>query len=190
MEADRGAARRGRERADQVTSNITFRPLTHDDLPMLREWISRAHVAEWWGEQQTLAELTEHYTPVIAGTSHVQCYIAVADNAPIGFIQSYVPAADHSDGWWLDEHDPGVRGIDQFLADVHRLGQGLGTAMIRSFVAMLFADPTVTRIQLDPAPDNARAIREVDTPDGRALLMYRDRTSSDPEPSRDRSASL
>ncbi len=170
---------------------ITFRALTHDDLPMLREWIARPHVAEWWGEQATLAELAEHYAPVIAGTSHQKCYIAFADDTPIGFIQSYVPAADHSDGWWLDVNDPGVRGIDQFLADSHRLGQGLGTAMIRAFVAMLFEDPTVTRIQLDPSPDNARAIRayekagfhairEIDTPDGRALLMYRDRTAADP----------
>jgi RimJ/RimL family protein N-acetyltransferase len=41
----------------------------------------------------------------------------------------------------------------------------------------------VTRIQVDPKPDNPRAIRcyekagfravrEIDTPDGRALLMY------------------
>ncbi len=88
---------------------ITFRPLTHDDLPMLREWIARPHVAEWWGEQATLAELAEHYAPVIAGTSHQKCYIAFADDTPIGFIQSYVPAADHSDGWWLDVDDPGVR---------------------------------------------------------------------------------
>ena len=172
---------------------ITFRPLAARDLPMLHEWLARPHVAEWWGEQQTLSEITEQYAPVVAGSSHVKCWIALADGDAVGFIQSYVPAADHADGWWVDEHDPGVRGIDQFLADGDRLGQGLGTAMIRAFVAALFADPTVTRIQLDPAPDNARAIRayekagfrairEVDTPDGRALLMYRDRTSSDPGP--------
>ena len=169
-----------------MTPRITFRPLHRDDLPLLHEWLNRPHVAEWWGEPQTLAGLDEEYASAIAGASHVKCYIALADGAPLGFIQSYSPAADHSDGWWLDEDDPGVRGIDQFLADGQRLGQGLGTAMIRAFVAELFADPTVTRIQLDPAPDNARAIRayqkagfravrELDTPDGRALLMYRDR---------------
>ena len=176
----------------EMTPTITFRPLTHEDLPMLHEWLSRPHIADWWGAQEALAEIIDHYAPVIGGTSHVKCYIAFADDTPIGFIQSYVPAADHTDGWWVDEHDPGVRGIDQFLADGNRLGQGLGTAMIRAFVAMLFADPTVTRIQLDPSPDNARAIRayekagfcairEMETPDGRALLMYRDRTDIDPE---------
>jgi ribosomal protein S18 acetylase RimI-like enzyme len=58
--------------------------------------------------------------------------------------------------------------------------------MVRAFVARLFADPAVTRVQTDPSPDNGRAIRcyakagfhpvgEVDTPDGRALLMVCER---------------
>jgi RimJ/RimL family protein N-acetyltransferase len=60
--------------------------------------------------------------------------------------------------------------------------------MVSTFVARLFADPAVTRVQTDPAPENRRAIRcyekagfiaarEVDTPDGRALLMYFDRST-------------
>jgi len=98
---------------------------------------------------------------------------------------SYVAAAA-GDGWWEDETDPGVRGIDQFLADEARLNQGLGAAMISAFVAQLFADPSVTRVQAGPRPDNARAIRcfekagfrrvgEIHTPDGVALLMVCER---------------
>jgi hypothetical protein len=30
---------------------LTFRPLTTRDLPLLQEWLSRPHVAEWWGVQ-------------------------------------------------------------------------------------------------------------------------------------------
>jgi len=165
---------------------ITFRPLTAGDLSLFHSWLSRPHVAEWWDGQPTLAELEAEYAPAIAGQAPVQCFLALAGAEPIGFIQSYTPAECHDDGWWLDEHDPGVRGIDQFLANTEQLGQGLGTAMVRAFVARLFADPAITRIQVDPNPDNRRAIRcyekagfravrELDTPDGRALLMYRDR---------------
>ena len=106
---------------------------------------------------------------------------SLAASREIGYIQSNV-VKDGSDGWSPGEHDPGAPGIDQFLADETQLGRGLGTRMIRSFVAQLFADPGVTRVQTDPSPQNARAIRcyekagfrrvaEVDTPDGRALLM-------------------
>ena len=112
-------------------------------------------------------------------------YIAWLENIPIGYIQSYV-AAGAGDGWWPDEHDPGVRGIDQFLADVHRLGQGLGTQMVREFVQFLFKDRAVTGIQADPAPSNLRAIRcyekagfrrvgVINTPDGAAMLMIMER---------------
>ena len=88
----------------------------------------------------------------------VHHFLAFDRTGPIGFLQSYV-ACKAGDGWWPNETDPGVRGIDQFLADATRLNHGLGTAMVRAFIAQLFADPAVTRIQTDPRPDNARAIR-------------------------------
>jgi aminoglycoside 6'-N-acetyltransferase Ib len=169
---------------------FTFRSLVAGDIPLLQEWLSRPHVAGWWGAPGSLADVAAEYAPALSGDIPQQCWLAhLADDParrPIGFIQSYAPAAFHAEGWWLDEHDPAVRGIDQFLADADRLGQGLGTAMVRDFVALLFADPSVTRVQTDPDPSNVRAIRcyeragfraagEVNTPDGRALLMYADR---------------
>jgi hypothetical protein len=36
----------------------TLKPLTGEDLLMLREWIQRPHVRQWWKEPTTLAELT------------------------------------------------------------------------------------------------------------------------------------
>jgi aminoglycoside 6'-N-acetyltransferase Ib len=166
---------------------ISFRPLAWTDLPMLCEWIARPHVAEWWDSPPSLAECEQEYGPLIAGDVPDRAYIALLDGEPLGFIQSYVATESHEGGWWLDEHDPGVRGIDQFLADPGHLGRGLGTTMVRAFVDRLFEDPSVTRVQTDPSPRNARAIRcyekagfraarEVVTPDGPALLMYRERS--------------
>lgn len=166
-----------------------FRPLTASDMTMLHNWLTRPHVEEWWGAADPMAEVAAYYAASITETVPHWCYIAELDSQPTGFIQSYMPAAFHDDGWWLDEHDPNVRGIDQFLANAHQLGQGLGTSMVRAFVAKLFADPMITRIQTDPSPDNVRAIRcyekagfrahaEIETPDGRALLMYCDRPST------------
>ena len=116
-----------------------------------------------------------------ADDSRVKAYVAALADEPIGFIQSYV-ALDSGDGWWQEECDPGVRGVDQFICDGGKLGQGLGTAMVNAFVRRLFAEPGVTKVQADPDPDNARAIRcyakagfrpvrKITTPDGPALLM-------------------
>jgi RimJ/RimL family protein N-acetyltransferase len=103
----------------------------------------------------------------------------------IGFIQSYVVMGSGG-GWWPNETDAGARGIDSFIAHAHRLGKGLGSTMVSAFVAQLLRDTSVTKVQTDPAPENERAIRtylragfvaigEVNTPDGRALLMVRSR---------------
>lgn len=165
-----------------MTEDFVFRPLAREDLPLLHEWLGRPHVAQWWHETPTLQQVERDFGPMIEPASTTtRAFIALHQGTPIGFIQCYVVMGS-GDGWWEDETDPGARGIDQLLADGDRLGQGLGSAMVRAFVERLFQDPLVTQVQTDPSPDNERAIRayaragftaerEVLTPDGPALLM-------------------
>jgi RimJ/RimL family protein N-acetyltransferase len=162
---------------------FTFTPITDEQhLSLLYRWLSRPHVAAWWTPTPTLRELRQDYLvgPDMQADGTRAC-IAHLHGEPVGFIQCYVVMGS-GDGWWEDETDPGARGIDQFLADEARLGQGLGRAMIRAFVAGLFTDPSITTVQTDPHPANERAIRcyraagfaavgPVVTPDGEALLM-------------------
>ena len=168
---------------EPAAATIVFRPLTAADLPLLYEWLRRPHVSRWWGRPESPLEVEEAYLPLIEPASTTRCYVALLDQRPIGFIQSYV-VAGAGEGWWEDETDPGARGIDQFLAEAQDLGRGLGRRMIEAFVDRLFLDPTVTKVQTDPAPDNERAIgcylqagfvplHDVTTPDGPALLMVR-----------------
>ena len=63
-----------------------FRPLALDDLPMLREWLARPHVADWWGPAESLDELAAEYGPGIAGTVSHRAYVVQLDGAPVGFI--------------------------------------------------------------------------------------------------------
>ena len=122
----------------------TFKPLTVHDLPMVHEWLQRPHVAEWWHEPTTLAELERDYLPGAMNATSTRAYISMLDDKPIGFIQSYV-ALGSGEGWWEQETDPGTRGIDQFLANAEQLGRGLGSAMVNAFVERLFEDPAVTK---------------------------------------------
>ncbi len=169
--------------------DIEFRPLTETDLPLLLDWLNRPHLQEWWRDEVTsLEEAREKYLPRIAGSDAARPYLASCDGQPVGYIQ-YYDAAEGSPEWWPDEPEPGVLGIDQFLADGSRLGHGLGTTMVSEFVAFLMADPRVTEIRVDPHPDNRRAIRcyakvgfqdlgRITTPDGPALMMILKRSSS------------
>lgn len=160
---------------------VHFIDLQPGHLPMLREWLARSHVAQWWQPTPTLDELHADYIAPRDEPGATRAYIACLRHEPIGFIQRYVVMGSGG-GWWEDETDPGARGIDQFIADAHRLGQGVGRLMIKRFVEQLFRDPAVTVVQTDPSPDNPRAIRcyraagfndvgQVATPDGPAWLM-------------------
>lgn len=163
-----------------MNPTFSFRPLTARDLPLLHEWLNRPHVAEWWDDERDLESVLRSFGADL-GSPMIAMFLVCLDQEPIGYIQVYrVMGADPE--WWIDETDPGARGIDQFLANADQLGQGLGSSMVREFVAGLFADPEVTVVQTDPSPRNARAIRayekagfrrvgEVITPDGPALLM-------------------
>lgn len=161
--------------------DFLFHPLAEQHLPMLHEWLLRPHVAQWWGEAESIEELRRDYILDAGQPNAARAYIASMGTEPIGFMQSYVVMGSGG-GWWEDETDPGARGIDQFLSEPGQLGQGLGRRMIRAFVGNLFNDPTVSVVQTDPAPTNLRAIRcyvaagfqaahRVHTPDGPALLM-------------------
>jgi RimJ/RimL family protein N-acetyltransferase len=167
---------------------ITFRPLREGDLPLFAAWLQRPHVREWWDGDAapSLAEMRAEYGPCLSPPSPVRLYFAQLGDEPIGWCQSYHAMACAADGWWTDETDPGVFGIDQFIADEARLNQGLGTRMVRAFALSLLAQPGVTKVQTDPHPANARAIRcyekagfrrvrEIVTPDGPALLMTMER---------------
>jgi aminoglycoside 6'-N-acetyltransferase-1b len=168
------------------SKRLVVKLVTEADLPMLAEWLNRPHVAEWWPGCKSVADVRAEFLPCLPDHSRVSPFIVYSDNRPIGFIQSYI-AAGAGDGWWPDENDPGVRGIDQFLADKESLGRGLGTQMVRQFVQFLFNDPAVTKVQADPSPTNLRAIRcyekagfqkvgPIRTPDGDAVLMLCERS--------------
>ena len=136
-------------------------------------------------ERPSLQEVLNDYVPSALAEESVTPYIAMLGEEPVGYAQSYV-ALGSGDGWWEDETDPGVRGIDQSLANPTQLNRGLGTKLVRALVERLFSDPTVTKIQTDPAPNNLRAIRcyekagfvpqrVITTPDGPAVYMVQAR---------------
>ena len=92
------------------------------------------------------------------------------------------------DGWWEEETDPGVRGIDQSLANASQLGKG--NKLVRALVELLFNDPRSPRSKRTRRPSNLRAIRcyekrgferqgTVTTPDGPCTWFKHARHSSE-----------
>lgn len=156
-----------------------FRPMTAADLPLVRGWLVMPHVVEWWGYADEQFRLVAEDLESLA----MHQFIVTADDRPFAYLQCYDPTAWPDNG--LGSHPDGTRGIDQFIGDPAMIGLGHGSAFIRNFTDGLLTAGT-PRALTDPDPSNARAIRAyekagfrsertVDTPDGIALLMVRDR---------------
>ena len=151
--------------------------MTAADLPTVGRWLAKQHVAEWWGDPaEQFALVSEDLTHPAMDQFMVEC-----DHRAFGYLQCYDPNAWANHGFGALA--PGARGIDQFIGEPEMIGCGHGSGFIRQFADALLRNGT-PRVVTDPDPANIRAVRayqkagfeperEVDTPDGPALLMVR-----------------
>jgi len=153
-----------------------FRPMSADDLPLVRRWLETAHVRAWWGDTSEQFELVSGDLDEPA----MDQFIVSAGSNDFAYLQCYDLTAWNSG---FGEHPRGTRGIDQFIGEPDMIERGHGSAFIRAFVDGRLGNGA-PRIVTDPDPANARAVRAyqkagfekagmVDTPDGPALLMVR-----------------
>jgi aminoglycoside 6'-N-acetyltransferase len=123
---------------------IALRIATHDDVDALVAIRAMPEVwARWRGD-----DLAKDVTDAIDSDELVSLVIEDDAGRIIGNIQ------------WYEEDDPEYRhaGIDIFV-EPSRAGKGLGTDALRTLVRHLFTEQGHHRVIIDPAADNAAAIR-------------------------------
>jgi aminoglycoside 6'-N-acetyltransferase len=164
-------------------SAYTFRPMTTDDQPLVRQWLTTPEVDRWWGGPDEDEGDDDDGPPFEEelGNPNIALWIVSHEERAFSYIQDYDPHA------WANHHFAplplGARGIDQFIGEPEMIGCGHGSAFIRAHVDKLFAQGAPA-VGTDPHPSNGRAIRayekagfvrdvEQDTQWGRALLMVR-----------------
>jgi aminoglycoside 6'-N-acetyltransferase len=117
------------------------------------------------------------------GHPAVDQFIVSIGDRPFAYLQCYDPSAWPDNGFGL--HPDGTRGIDQFIGEPDMINRGHGSAFVLGFADRLI-ETGAPRVLTDPDPANKRAVRAyekarfradrlVDTPNGPALLMVRDR---------------
>ena len=164
---------------EKNNEEIRLQPLTVDDLDLLLQWFNQPHVKQWWYLSEK--EIDKEYRLNRLEKQDVFGFIVYFRDKPIAFTQYYY-ANSADEGWWEKETDPGTVGIDQFIADENYLGRGLGTAILKQLIYIIFANPVHKKIILDVHADNHRAIRCYEkvgfrfvettmTPDGLANMM-------------------
>jgi aminoglycoside 6'-N-acetyltransferase len=123
---------------------VTLRPATADDIPELVRIRNEPEVRRRWrGGDDMVAEVTRDLEDPDSET-----YVVEVDGRVAGAIQ------------YSEEGEPDYRhaGIDIYLdPSVHR--RGVGTDAVRTLARHLIDDHGHHRLSIDPAADNAAAIR-------------------------------
>ena len=165
--------------------DISFKNLTKEDVPLFIKWFAQPHVNKWWPVIEK-DEVVEHFLKRIR-SKNVFGYIVYLGQKPIGYIQYYyVDGTGQKTEEYLPELPAGTIGTDQFIGEPDCIGKGIGTRMIKEFIAYLLTiEPTCKTIIVDPEPANYAAIRcyekvgfakvgEYQMNDGPCLLMQYD----------------
>jgi aminoglycoside 6'-N-acetyltransferase len=155
--------------------SYTLRPVSADDLPMLRRWLGTPEARRWWGDPDAQYALLEEDLP----NPLMRMRLVLLGGRPFAYVQDYDIAS------WPQEHlahlAPGTRGVDTFIGEPDLIGQGHGSAFLRLVAEQLIAEGAPC-VLIDPDPQNGRALRAyaragfmedrlVATPEGPALLM-------------------
>ena len=144
---------------DGNAPQIRFRPMTLDDLELMRRWLNHDFVARWWPGWPSLEQVRAKYAPRISGAQPTRCFIVELDATPTAFIQCYY-IRDWPDYAIIGEQAANAAGIDLFIAERERAYRGLGPRLIREFLhRVVFREPNVDSCIIGPAQNNHAAIR-------------------------------
>ncbi len=158
---------------------VTFRRLADDDLPLLHRWLNEPGVVRWWeGDDVSWEAVVRDYgsTP----TDSTEHWIASVDGRDVGWIQCYavVDSPEEAAQWCALGVDRTAAGIDYLLGEPAGRGRGLGTAMIRTFVAdVVFArHPAWSQACAAPQTGNVASWRALEKAGFRFVGMVEDKT--------------
>jgi aminoglycoside 6'-N-acetyltransferase len=137
---------------------VTLRPVVSADIDGLAAILASPEVARWWPAYDRARVEAEY----LVAEDDVSVWAILLDDRLVGLIQA------------SEENEPEFRhaGIDLFLDPaVH--GQGLGPEAIRLVARHLIETRGHHRLTIDPAADNAHAIRAYEKVGFRAVGRLR-----------------
>jgi aminoglycoside 6'-N-acetyltransferase len=127
---------------------IEFRPVADSDLPRLRAWLEREHVALWWRDDRAEDQLDpdEHF-------------VVELDGVPVGMIQTYL-VDDYPEWKEVVGDEPDLAGVDLLIGEADLIGAGLGPRVIGQFTReIVLARPETLAVVATVEEANRRSWR-------------------------------
>jgi aminoglycoside 6'-N-acetyltransferase len=158
---------------------ITFRPVTREDFPLLLRWLITPEVRAWWrGGASTIDDVEREYGPPVDGSDATRLFLILVAGQPVGMIQCY----RHADypSWDEAVGVPSAAGIDYLIGEDSQRGRGIGSAAIAAFTAIVFGlYPEADSIVSVPQQGNRASCRALEKA-GFSLLDERELNTGDP----------
>jgi aminoglycoside 6'-N-acetyltransferase len=159
---------------------IGFIPVGPEHYPLLRQWLTAPHMREWWGEP---AQELGFIRDMVEGRDTTRPFLIALDGEPVGYIQYWFIGHHQNEPWisdhpWLLDLPAETVGVDLSIGCPDKLSQGIGSAALEAFAAILRNQGHETII-IDPDPDNARAVRAYTKAGFRPVPHLQGRTGDD-----------
>lgn len=149
-----------------------------DDATLLHGWLTHPKSIFWQLQDADEWAVAAYFARIAASTRH-DAYVGVWDGTPTFLVERYDPA--HDPIGKVYDVEAGDVGMHFLVAPTDQPVRGFTTAVIVTVMELLFADPTVRRVVVEPDVANrpvhalnaAVGFRVVDTvalPDKEALL--------------------
>lgn len=124
----------GAARCDPGVVGFTFRRVDRADLPMLHAWLNEPGIVRWWeGDDVSWDAVRRDYVE----DESAEHWIASLDGTAVGWIQCWAVADEpgECEQWHALGIQRTAAGMDYLLGDPARRNRGVGSAMLRAFVA-------------------------------------------------------
>jgi aminoglycoside 6'-N-acetyltransferase len=161
-----------------------FRPLREEDLDLVRAWLLRPHVRQWYDDVPAVSypdHTISEYETAIRGEDPTDLYVIMFDGRPIGVLQSY-RIDDHLEYAAQVALGRPAIGIDLFIGEPELIGRGHGPALIQAFLRdVAFPRYGVDLCVIGPTASNAAAIRAYEKAGFRFLKTYLEPDSREQE---------
>lgn len=143
--------------------NITFRNATIDDSEMIRNWIkTNEHTRHWYYFDKVpristiQRELEKNFKE-----PRTRAMIVMADNVPMGYIQSY--PVDGNGNWAKQvKVAENMVSIDYYIGDLNYIHKGLGSKMILEYIEQIVKTENYSVAMISPDPENNASCRCVE----------------------------
>ncbi|MER6174333.1 GNAT family N-acetyltransferase [Streptosporangium sp. NPDC001681] len=140
--------------------SVTWRRLTEQDFPLLREWLQQPHVARWWHHETSPEAVARDFGPAARGEEPSEDLLVLLDGRPLGLVQRsrYADYPEYiAELAAIVAVPEGAMSIDYLIGDPAQVGRGLGTLMIRTVIERTWAEFPAASCVLVPVSAANRA---------------------------------